>query len=131
MYMRVCVCMQEEQAAKLKADNIRVALEKIKEAQVKKVSPENRCWNTCGFYLYVVHMLSCVPFLCASVYSKCPADSVYGSGQCYSALKALVDNSWGQNTHAHLHAHTHRQSTQHDDRCKLSLFRMDREAERE
>lgn len=32
------VCDQEEQAAKLKADNIRVALEKIKEAQVKKVS---------------------------------------------------------------------------------------------
>lgn len=34
----VYVCVQEEQAAKLKADNIRVALEKIKEAQVKKVS---------------------------------------------------------------------------------------------
>lgn len=36
----VCVFVQEEQAAKLKADNIRVALEKIKEAQVKKVSEE-------------------------------------------------------------------------------------------
>ncbi|KAK1903048.1 Ras-associated and pleckstrin like domains-containing protein 1 [Dissostichus eleginoides] len=35
--MCVCVCVQEEQAAKLKADNIRVALEKIKEAQVKKL----------------------------------------------------------------------------------------------
>lgn len=31
------VCLQEEQAAKLKAEKIRVALEKIKEAQVKKV----------------------------------------------------------------------------------------------
>uniref|UniRef100_A0AAQ5XUU0 Ras association (RalGDS/AF-6) and pleckstrin homology domains 1b n=1 Tax=Amphiprion ocellaris TaxID=80972 RepID=A0AAQ5XUU0_AMPOC len=31
------VCVQEEQAAKLKAENIRVALEKIKEAQVKKL----------------------------------------------------------------------------------------------
>jgi hypothetical protein len=30
-------CSQEEQAAKLKAEKIRVALEKIKEAQVKKV----------------------------------------------------------------------------------------------
>lgn len=29
---------QEEQAAKLKAEKIRVALEKIKEAQVKKVN---------------------------------------------------------------------------------------------
>lgn len=37
--MCVFVCVQEEQAAKLKAENIRVALEKIKEAQVKKVSP--------------------------------------------------------------------------------------------
>lgn len=33
---------QEEQAAKAKAEKIRVALEKIKEAQVKKVS-QNRC----------------------------------------------------------------------------------------
>lgn len=32
-----CFCSQEEQAAKLKAEKIRVALEKIKEAQVKKV----------------------------------------------------------------------------------------------
>lgn len=32
-----CLCTQEEQAAKLKAERIRVALEKIKEAQVKKV----------------------------------------------------------------------------------------------
>lgn len=32
------MCLQEEQAAKLKAENIRLALEKIKEAQVKKVS---------------------------------------------------------------------------------------------
>lgn len=32
----LCLC-QEEQAAKLKAERIRVALEKIKEAQVKKV----------------------------------------------------------------------------------------------
>lgn len=31
------MCSQEEQAAKLKAEKIRVALEKIKEAQVKKV----------------------------------------------------------------------------------------------
>lgn len=31
--------IQEEQAAKLKAEKIRVALEKIKEAQVKKVRP--------------------------------------------------------------------------------------------
>lgn len=31
------VCPQEEQAAKVKAEKIRVALEKIKEAQVKKV----------------------------------------------------------------------------------------------
>lgn len=31
------MCLQEEQAAKLKAEKIRVALEKIKEAQVKKV----------------------------------------------------------------------------------------------
>lgn len=37
IFCRVCVCLQEEQAAKLKAENIRVALEKIKEAQVKKV----------------------------------------------------------------------------------------------
>ena len=35
--------LQEEQAAKLKAEKIRVALEKIKEAQVKKV--------TCGSWL--------------------------------------------------------------------------------
>lgn len=34
----VCVCPQEEQAAKTKAESIRVALEKIKEAQVKKAS---------------------------------------------------------------------------------------------
>ena len=34
----VCMCVQEEQAAKTKAEKIRVALEKIKEAQVKKVS---------------------------------------------------------------------------------------------
>lgn len=33
---------QEEQAAKAKAEKIRVALEKIKEAQVKKVS-QNHC----------------------------------------------------------------------------------------
>ena len=36
--VRACVCVQEEQAAKTKAEKIRVALEKIKEAQVKKVS---------------------------------------------------------------------------------------------
>lgn len=43
--MRVCFFVnmlfyhsQEEQAAKAKAEKIRVALEKIKEAQVKKVS---------------------------------------------------------------------------------------------
>lgn len=34
------VSFQEEQAAKLKAEKIRVALEKIKEAQVKKVGVE-------------------------------------------------------------------------------------------
>uniref|UniRef100_A0A8C9S6Q8 Ras association (RalGDS/AF-6) and pleckstrin homology domains 1 n=1 Tax=Scleropages formosus TaxID=113540 RepID=A0A8C9S6Q8_SCLFO len=33
----IAVCLQEEQAAKLKAEKIRVALEKIKEAQVKKL----------------------------------------------------------------------------------------------
>jgi len=33
---------QDEQAAKAKAEKIRVALEKIKEAQVKKVS-QNHC----------------------------------------------------------------------------------------
>lgn len=37
----LCV-YQEEQAAKLKAERIRVALEKIKEAQVKKVGPASR-----------------------------------------------------------------------------------------
>ncbi|KAG7219701.1 hypothetical protein INR49_018897 [Caranx melampygus] len=35
--MNSCWRNQEEQAAKLKAENIRVALEKIKEAQVKKL----------------------------------------------------------------------------------------------
>lgn len=96
MYMCICMCMQEEQAAKLKADNIRVALEKIKEAQVKKVSQEKMKISAEIFVVYI-YML----FMRSAVYSRCPADSVYGSGQCYSALKALVDNSWGQNTHTH------------------------------
>lgn len=39
----ISLCVyQEEQAAKLKAERIRVALEKIKEAQVKKVGPTSR-----------------------------------------------------------------------------------------
>lgn len=42
-FVNMSLCRpQEEQAAKAKAEKIRVALEKIKEAQVKKVS-QNRC----------------------------------------------------------------------------------------
>lgn len=42
-YVCVFVLAQEEQAAKLKAEKIRVALEKIKEAQVKKVCQRSSC----------------------------------------------------------------------------------------
>lgn len=41
---------QEEQAAKLKAEKIRVALEKIKEAQVKKVN--YLCCFMRGFFFF-------------------------------------------------------------------------------
>lgn len=41
---------QEEQAAKLKAEKIRVALEKIKEAQVKKVN--YLCCFMSGFFFF-------------------------------------------------------------------------------
>lgn len=68
--VRVRACVQEEQAAKLKADNIRVALEKIKEAQVKKVSQEKKkkAAEICVVYLCVcvgyvfdyVHVPVCV-----------------------------------------------------------------------
>lgn len=74
-----CVCLQEEQAAKLKAENIRVALEKIKEAQVKKVS----------------HACCC---LVAASVARVHHTLFSGSSQCYSTLKALVSNSWGQHT---------------------------------
>lgn len=48
--------LQEEQAAKLKAEKIRVALEKIKEAQVKKVT----CGSWLGLkYLSFFFFLSC------------------------------------------------------------------------
>ena len=46
--------MQEEQAAKAKAEKIRVALEKIKEAQVKKVGVPKSCINV---YVHVVYCL--------------------------------------------------------------------------
>lgn len=76
----VCVFVQEEQAAKLKADNIRVALEKIKEAQVKKVSEEKEN-EAAKIQLCISQRLSmCCTFS--------------GSGQCHSTSKALVNNSW-------------------------------------
>lgn len=31
---------------------------------------------------------------------------VYGSGHCYSAMKALVNDSWGHNSSTHTHIHT-------------------------
>lgn len=62
--MRVCVFVQEEQAAKLKADNIRVALEKIKEAQVKKVSEEKE--NEAAKILLCVQLGAC------SIFCGCP-----------------------------------------------------------
>lgn len=58
------VCpFQEEQAAKLKAEKIRVALEKIKEAQVKKVWPSlssvlsstDSVWCINGCLVYPLH----------------------------------------------------------------------------
>lgn len=80
----MCVCVQEEQAAKLKADNIRVALEKIKEAQVKKVSQEKKkkAAEICVVYLCVCVWAMCLTmcmclFVCASVSSTCPTDSVF------------------------------------------------------
>lgn len=84
----VCVFVQEEQAAKLKADNIRVALEKIKEAQVKKVSEEKE--NEAAKKIRLrVQLGACSIFLRLSV---CCTFS--GSGQCHSTSKALVNNSW-------------------------------------
>lgn len=54
VYVDVCShclsCPQEEQAAKAKAEKIRVALEKIKEAQVKKVGvvKSTECVHVCA-----------------------------------------------------------------------------------
>lgn len=60
------MCMQEEQAAKLKADNIRVALEKIKEAQVKKASREKM---KIADKTHVVHF--CMLFMCSALSRFC------------------------------------------------------------
>lgn len=79
----VCVFVQEEQAAKLKADNIRVALEKIKEAQVKKV-------NEAAKIQLRVQLSAC------SIFQRLSTCCMFsGSGQCHSTSKALVNNSWG------------------------------------
>lgn len=88
VYVCVCVFVQEEQAAKLKADNIRVALEKIKEAQVKKVSKEKE--NEAAKIQLCAQLGACSIFLRLSV---CCTFS--GSGQCHSTSKALVNNSCG------------------------------------
>lgn len=58
------LCLQEEQAAKLKAEKIRVALEKIKEAQVKKVkrwiaAPWGLKWLPCSRSLLLCEGVSC------------------------------------------------------------------------
>lgn len=50
LFSSFCV-QQEEQAAKLKAEKIRVALEKIKEAQVKKVDNPHTHTITSDFYI--------------------------------------------------------------------------------
>lgn len=108
----VCVCAQEEQAAKLKADNIRVALEKIKEAQVKKVS-QVHTHKKRGLR----HM--CRKCVCMCVCALARVQWFSGSGQCYSTLKAPVNNSWSQHTQTHTHARTH-STTQLNDYHKLS-----------
>ncbi|KAJ3584498.1 hypothetical protein NHX12_014993 [Muraenolepis orangiensis] len=48
--MSSCWRGQEEQAAKVKAEKIRVALEKIKEAQVKKLGLGEGKIGHCGFW---------------------------------------------------------------------------------
>lgn len=89
---RTCVlCFKEEQAAKMKANNIRVALEKIKEAQVKKVSWRNKENLDKSGLVYGV---------CAVCVFARPFNwtQLSGSGQLFTILKTQVNNSSGQNT---------------------------------
>ncbi len=106
VFVCVCVCtrVQEEQAAKLKADNIRVALEKIKEAQVKKVGlvhtrRKGRCYRNmcCIFVCLFVHV---------SASGTWPADCFLGQVSVTPHWKL-----WSMTAVVITHTHTHTHST--------------------
>lgn len=65
-----CLCTQEEQAAKLKAERIRVALEKIKEAQVKKVRRSPTHLEKRPFWLLIIVALSHPPRAAVSLWTS-------------------------------------------------------------
>lgn len=70
------VSPQEEQAAKLKAEKIRVALEKIKEAQVKKVNYLH-FFMIFFFNIYFVHLENAgrILLICVLLHLRTPKEN--------------------------------------------------------